>query len=801
MRKALASLTLLGSLAICSPAWAAQTTVFDGTGADGSGPITCTVQSAGPVAGQRWCGSSSGQATPVTAVPSFDGTPIDVSVVLPPAPATGADGNFPVIGVFHGYGGQKYDHSDAIYIQRWVQRGYAVMTPTTRGFWGSCGVKVPSKAAPCDKGYIHLLANGIEVKDMQTLFGLLADEGVINPKQIGVVGQSYGGGMALQLAALKNRVSDESGTLTPWKSSGGKDLEIAAAAPEFGWSNLTYGLIPNGAFYDYAALNPYRGPNGDRRAGIAKQGWTERLYGGGLQTGFYSTTDPRYDVPGIRAALGTNTASGGPYDGVAKIQDAINQFSGNHSGYGVNDSQAPAPTMMAQGWNDDLFPVSEALRYYNKTREKFPTAPINLWAFDYGHTPRAAINTDNATSLFAAEGFYMDHYVRGIGAAPEDPAGGVNVIASGCADGTSSAAPTSSALVHAESWGDLAQGELTVTKNDPVTIPASTTTAQGFQAFGPNPPATTICTTAGTADTPGAAVYTLGAQSADYTIAGATTVIADLTIAGANDQLVARLYDVDPTASTERLIARGVYRPVATGTAQAVFQLSPQMWKVVKGHQLKVELLTTDAPYVLSASGQNPVDVKNVSVRIPTLDEPGAAGGAVKAAAAKVLPAGYTLARDFKADPVPLPTTTPVPTPTYTVPTPTPTPTPAYPVKRKRPGLKVIVRPKNDKKSPFRFTARGKVVRPKGIGKGKGCKGSVRFTLRRKGSGKPLSTTRKSVKSNCKFKVRTGFSKNRLKKSQRDKGKLKAIVRFQGNAVLKGKRVIKQVSYGRKGKK
>ncbi len=122
-------------------------------------------------------------------------------------------------------------------------------------------------------------------------------------------------------------------------------------------------------------------------------------------------------------------------------------------------------------------------------------------------------------------------------------------------------------------------------------------------------------------------------------------------------------------------------------------------------------------------------------------------------------------------------------------------------IKRKRPGLKVKVRPKNDKKSPFKFTAKGKVIRPKGISKKNGCKGQVRLTLRRKGSGKPLSTTRKKVKSNCKFKVKTGFSKNRLKKSQRNKGKLKAIVRFQGNAVLKAKKVTKQVSYGRKGKK
>ena len=106
------------------------------------------------------------------------------------------------------------------------------------------------------------------------------------------------------------------------------------------------------------------------------------------------------------------------------------------------------------------------------------------------------------------------------------------------------------------------------------------------------------------------------------------------------------------------------------------------------------------------------------------------------------------------------------------------------------------MRPKNDKKSPFKFTAKGKLILPKGISKKKGCKGQVRLILRRKGSGKPLSTTRKGVKKNCKFKVKTSFKAKDLKKGQRKKGKLRAIVRFQGNAVLKAKKVTKQVSYG-----
>ena len=785
MRRALVGLTLLGSFLIgAATADAAQQTVFDGAGADGTGALTCTVQSAGPVAGQRWCGNPTtvnGQQQAPSTVASFDGTPIDVTVVLPPAPAEGADGDFPIMGVFHGYGGQKYNPQDPIYVQRWVSRGYAVMTPTTRGFWGSCGVKVPNPKPPaCANGYIHLLANGVEVRDMQHLFGLLADEGVISNTRIGVVGQSYGGGMAMQLGALKNRVSDEAGNLSPWKSPlTNKDMSIAAAAPEFGWSNLAYGLIPNGSFLDYAAFNPYRGPDGDRRAGSPKLGWMERLYGGGQQTGFYSNTDERYDIPDIRQALLT----GGPYDDNTEVQTAIDQLSANHSAYGIDDSQAPAPMLLAQGWNDDLFPVSEALRFYNKTREKFPNAPLNLFAFDYGHTPRAAINTDNVTSLFATQGLWMDHYVRNAASEPEDPAGGVNLIASGCASNASNAAATSGAAVHADTWADVADGEITMTGAD-ATIPAATQTAEGFQSFGPNPPPTTICTTSGTANTPGAAVAVLEQQSSDFTLAGAATVIADITSSNANDHVVARLYDVNTAEDTQRLIARTVYRPVGTGERQTVFQLSPQLWKVVQGHQLKLELLTTDQPYVLNQTGQGPVQVKNLRLRVPTLEAPGAAGGTVKAAAERILPPGYKLARDFV--PAATPSPSPTATPTYVIPTPTPTPH----AQKAKPNITAKAKPRRDRKKPFIFRVQGKLKFPATVSKAAGCKGTVRVVAK-KGK-KVIAKRRTGVKSTCKYKARVKLRKNAGKR-----GKVKFQVRFLGNDRLFGAKARTSARYGR----
>src|SRR5271155_5439844 len=80
------------------------------------GTVTCTTQGAGASEGQRWCGNTAG-----TTVPTWDGTPIDVSVAFPPA--TGADNDYPVVGVYHAWGSTKILPSSAT-AQRWLKLGY-----------------------------------------------------------------------------------------------------------------------------------------------------------------------------------------------------------------------------------------------------------------------------------------------------------------------------------------------------------------------------------------------------------------------------------------------------------------------------------------------------------------------------------------------------------------------------------------------------------------------------------------------------------------------------------------------------
>ncbi|MBF6619361.1 MAG: hypothetical protein ITG02_03925, partial [Patulibacter sp.] len=211
----------------------------------------------------------------------------------------------------------------------------------------------------------------------------------------------------------------------------------------------------------------------------------------------------------------------------------------------------------------------------------------------------------------------------------------------------------------AKTWADLSQGEIRVEGAAGQTVAANSAPAESFQTGTTNP-----CTDGPATDTAGAAVYqTEPAPDGGFTLAGAPTVIADLTVQGANDALLSRLYDVDPEAGTAKLIGRGVYRPTGVGTtSRQVFQLAPQAYRVAPGHVVKLELLAEDQPFMRKSTGQNAVGVSNLELRLPTADAAGAAAGLVAEPAAKVLPDGYTLAHDEQPEPVvPLPPAPPAP--------------------------------------------------------------------------------------------------------------------------------------------
>ena len=83
----------------------------------------------------------------------------------------------------------------------------------------------------------------------------------------------------------------------------------------------------------------------------------------------------------------------------------------------MDHSEAPAPLLIQSGWNDDLFPPDEALRFYNRTRTQYPANPISLFFMDDGHA-RSQNKAADVAVFSARLGAWFDHYLKGEGAAP-----------------------------------------------------------------------------------------------------------------------------------------------------------------------------------------------------------------------------------------------------------------------------------------------------------------------------------------------------------------------------------------------
>jgi len=553
------------------------------------------------------------------ATTTWDGvTKIDLDVVLPPQPSGGEDGPYPVIGVFHGWGGSKIGLEDKR-VQKWAEAGYAVFSMSDRGWGNSCGGSDPDRllkaATACKEGFNHLMDDRYEVRDAQYLISILADEGVAEPKKIGATGVSYGGGMSMALATLRNRTMLPNGELVPWKSPGGKEMELAAAVPQWPWTDLAYSLMPNGSTLDFVADSPYKGPEGKARIGIEKASFVTGLYGTGLAESNYSLTDKEADLNGWYTLIN----SGEPYEAKPQTQEILDQITTYHSSYYIDHSEPPAPLLIQNGWNDDLFPVDEAVRYYNRTRAQYPGDPISLFLMDDGHARSQNKAADEALFL-QRENAWFDHYLKGVGAAPSSSA---EALTTTCPKEAASRGP-----YRADSWQNLSPGEIQLNGVPAQTIlPAAGDPTIG-KAFDPIA-GSGACATASGADQLGAANYRLKVPAPGFTLLGSPTITADLGTTNIDSELAARLLDVLPNGE-ERLVARGLLRPGSGGTA-VVFQLHPQGYRFAGGDTVKLELLPSDAPYARPSNLQGPITVSNLRLRLPVLEEPGTLGGLVKA--------------------------------------------------------------------------------------------------------------------------------------------------------------------------
>jgi pimeloyl-ACP methyl ester carboxylesterase len=305
-------------------------------------------------------------------VPSFDGVPLDVDVWLP---AT-SDGPFPTIVMLHGFGGSKTGPDPArCNATYFASKGYAVVLPSARGFGRSCGVP-DSRTAGCERGWIHLDDQRYEARDVQWLLGRLVDQLVARPDALGVTGISYGGGTAMQLAMLADRIRRPDGVTESWQSPDGVPLAITAAWPRWPWTDLADALMPNGRL----GLRTYASP-----VGVEIQAYQDALFGLAAASGFVAPigADPEADL----SAWKQRVERGEPYGADARA--VLNKLHTYHGMLGLPIEKEITPLLVQSGWTDDLFPVGQGLRIYDLLRQKSKTAPVALQLGDLGHS-RAA---------------------------------------------------------------------------------------------------------------------------------------------------------------------------------------------------------------------------------------------------------------------------------------------------------------------------------------------------------------------------------------------------------------------------
>ena len=599
----------------------AVTGVFAGHTMDGR-PVPCAVQPDGV----RVChGDESGPGTADLRLKSFDGTPLDVYVTLPPAPASGADGGYPLVVQSHGWGDPTTGPDDTQYggttAVQWAQDGYAVLQLDARGWGDSCGSAESRLVNPlaCANGYVHLDDYRYEARDVQHAVGLLVDAGIADPDRIGVTGESYGAGVSLELATLNDRVMLPSGQLVRWRSPDGTPLHVAAAAPFATWSDLVYALAPNGR-----TLASQVTPSGADLSpvGVEKLSIVSGLYAVGTEGAYYPPpgVDPQHDLTQWYADI----TAGEPY-ATPSDRSMVRQIAQYHSPYYLLDGafgmgrEAPAPLLITNGFTDDVFPADEALRYDNLERSLYPSDPIALLLGDMGHQRADNKPAGGLLRMQRIQAFF-DHYVKGTG---PQPTMGVTALTQTCPSTARPGGP-----YHAATWAGLHPGEV-----DYTSAPAQTVlSAGGNPLVGKDfdPVAGGLaCTTApaGNQGT-GIASYSLpAATGSGYTLLGSPTVTADLTVTGTSAYVAARLLDVDPATNTETLVARGVYRidPNAPDGRQT-FQLHPGAWHFAAGHVPTLQLLGQDAPYTRPANGVFAISVSDLQLQLPVHEVPHAAG-------------------------------------------------------------------------------------------------------------------------------------------------------------------------------
>lgn len=541
-------------------------------------------------------------------IPSFDGLGLDTDVSIP----VGVKQASPTLVMLHGWSQDKrYWEAgtvagDGANTWHWnnvwfVSKGWVVVNYTARGFQESCGIT--DQDANCTpNGYTHLADRRFEVRDTQLLLGRLVDAGIADPKQLASTGDSYGGGQSWLLA-----------TSLPWQSPDGVPLQLAAAVPKYGWTDLLDSLAPNGR----ATPAVDQPANHETPYGIAKESYATGLWAVGR-----AEANGRYDEN--PADFGTNldeqlqrVQQGEPYDPSTDpaLQATVESYR-YRSAFDATDYLAalqagtvrPVPLFSIQGWTDPLFPAVQTLQMFRKLTAADPSYPIQMVFGDVGHS-----NAQNPAWQWQpintlAYRFLQAHVLGAKGLAPTSQAYSFETECGG----TAQPAPV------AGQWDSLAGSRVVLTS----AVPAATTSVDANAADGgaSDPIANSGCLTENALTTdPGAAYYSFPA--AGEHLLGLPTVALPYTLAGADATVALKLWDQKPDGS-KTLVSRGDYRLSTAAGDPAAGVLETHLygndWVFPAGDTIVLQVTQADAPYLRPDNLPSAIAWSGVTLDLPT---------------------------------------------------------------------------------------------------------------------------------------------------------------------------------------
>ena len=583
-------------------------------------------------------------------VPSFDGTKLDVDVTLPRSEFRGE--KRPLIILLHGFGGDKHDFesvNDEADLQdkfRWnnhwfARHGYYVINYTARGFDtpGPTGDQAPYapttpngssslRETGSNNGTIQLKTREGEIRDTQYLAALAAKAFPnIDPNKVAVSGNSYGAGESWVQA------SQPDWTFPHEQDSSLPVLRLQAAIPKWGWTDLGYGLAPNGHpggpsgqdLYESSTGQP-RDPNGQGfPVGTEKFSYTNAFFAIGNRDGVFEignrTNAPRetalsgpINIPEWNRRI---TAQGDPYDvggvedtTVQQIRRGLTEF---RSGYyqdkefdAQNASDRRAGIFTMQGWTDDLFPVVEATRQFKDLKRRDPRWPVSIELADIGH-PRAQNKLETWRRLNARAFQWLQSNITGPDREQTTIVSSEPTLCPN--DGEPDRNDPAAQRLTATTPEGLANGALRVNyrRGDVLTYIGGT--------GDPDGPNTDAIVTAVDRTTPGACRmsetqqfpgrYTAVSEplTQPRTLVGIPEVRVPYTLLGGNTAtLNARLWDIAPNGNTT-IVTRGTYRiSVAprpgfdTQSGVVRMALYGNHWPLRRGHSLRLDLAQVDEP-------------------------------------------------------------------------------------------------------------------------------------------------------------------------------------------------------------